>query len=452
MSASRPIESSCTPGLPLWPMHYEAIVACSDDAIIGKSLDGTVLSWNTAAERIFGYAAPEMVGQPMVKAFPPDRLFEEAEILGRVAAGDKLDHFETVRLHKSGRLVNVSVTISPIMDAAGRIVGVSKIARDVTQRIAADRRLAELAAKAQVFAAIVASSDDAIIGKSLEGVVTSWNPAAERIFGYTADEMVGRPMTTIFPEDRLAEETHILERIRQGLKVDHFETVRLHRSGLPVAVSVTISPIADGNGTITGVSKIARDITGRIEAERIIWHQAHHDPLTSLPNRRLFMDRLRQEITRASQAHSCFAVMCIDLDGFKQVNDKFGHQAGDRVLEACATRLTDCLRRSDTAARLGGDEFTALLPHMTSMATAASLAQRVKERLSEPVPFGPHQLEVSASIGIGFFPVDATELDELLHKADQALYAAKQGGKNRYSFTPRITEGSGPDAFRSPSC
>ena len=159
--------------------HLTALVASSDDAIISKDLSGIVQSWNPAAERLFGYSAREMIGQSIRKIIPPERENEEDEVLARVRAGIGVDHFETQRQAKDGRLIDISLTVSPIRDSMGRIIGASKIARDI-----AGQKQANIAALH--LAALVQSSDDAIISKDLNGIVRSWNPAAERLFGYRA--------------------------------------------------------------------------------------------------------------------------------------------------------------------------------------------------------------------------------------------------------------------------
>jgi PAS domain S-box-containing protein len=228
-----------------------AIIDSSDDGIVSKDLNGVVQSWNAAAARIFGYAPDEIVGRSITAIIPPDRHHEEAEILARVRRGERVDHFRTVRRRKDGSLIPVSVTISPIHDADGRVVAASKIVRDLSAA-------SELEG---YFQAIVESSDDAIVSKDLNGIVRSWNPGAERIFGYAAAEMVGRPIETIFPPDRKDEEPRILERLRRGERVDHFETVRVRKDGAQIDVSVTISPVRSPTGEIMGASKVARDVT-----------------------------------------------------------------------------------------------------------------------------------------------------------------------------------------------
>jgi len=235
-----------------------AIIDSSDDGIVSKDLNGIVQSWNEAAERMFGYTAGEIVGKSITTIIPPGREHEETEILARVRRGERIDHFQTVRRHKDGRLIPVSVTISPVRDADGRVVAASKIVRDLSAA-------SELEG---YFKAIIESSDDAIVSKDLNGVVRSWNPGAERIFGYTAAEMVGRPIEVIFPPDRKDEEPKILERLRRGERVDHFETVRVRKDGTPINVSVTISPVRSPTGEIIGASKIARDVTAYKELLR----------------------------------------------------------------------------------------------------------------------------------------------------------------------------------------
>jgi PAS domain S-box-containing protein len=244
-------DRTTTAGRAALQARLAAIIDSSDDGIVSKDLDGVVQSWNDAAERIFGYAAHEIVGRSIRTLIPPDRQHEEDEILARIRRGERIDHFQTVRQRKDGRLIPVSVTISPVHDADGRVVAASKIVRDLSAA-------SELEG---YFQAIIESSDDAIVSKDLNGIVRSWNPGAERIFGYTAAEMVGRPIETIFPPDRKDEEPKILERLRRGERVDHFETVRLRKDGTPVEVSVTISPVRSPTGEIIGASKVARDIT-----------------------------------------------------------------------------------------------------------------------------------------------------------------------------------------------
>ena len=174
--------------------RFAAIVQSSDDAIIAKRLDGTITSWNIAAEKLFGYTENEMIGQSIMKLIPKDREGEEAEIVSKLNKGEKIDHFETQRITREGKLLDISLTISPIRNSNGTVIGASKIARDITNR----KKSEELNAR---LAAIVQSSDDVIIGKTLEGIVTNWNNAAEKLFGYAEKEMIGQSITKIIPRN-----------------------------------------------------------------------------------------------------------------------------------------------------------------------------------------------------------------------------------------------------------
>jgi two-component system, OmpR family, sensor histidine kinase VicK len=258
-----------------------AIVESSDDAIISKDLNGFITSWNPAAERIFGYTPTEIVGQSILKLIPADRKEEEPKILDQLRKGIRVDHFETKRLTKEGKLIDVSLTISPVRDESGAIIGLSKIARDITDQRYAGEQTAMLAA-------IVQSTDDVVISKNLHGIITSWNPAAQRIFGYSAEEMIGESILRLIPDDRKDEEPKILAQLARGEKVDHFETKRITKTGTLIDVSLTISPVKDKHGNIIGVSKIARDITDqKLEQQRkndfiaIVSHELK-TPLTSI--------------------------------------------------------------------------------------------------------------------------------------------------------------------------
>ena len=244
-------------------LRLAAIIESSDDAIVSKDLNGTITSWNSAAERMFGYKAEEIVGRPITTIIPPDRQGDEDMILDKIRKGEKVDHFQTVRMRKDGRLLDVCLTISPIMDAKGNIVGAAKIARDITHL----KKTEEAALK---LAAIVESSEDAIISKDLNGYVTSWNRAAERMFGYNQEEIIGQPITTIIPPELQDDEPRILAKIRAGERIEHFETVRVRKDGERLNISLTVSPIRDDSGKIIGAAKIARDVTQQKKLEAAI--------------------------------------------------------------------------------------------------------------------------------------------------------------------------------------
>lgn len=237
-----------------------AIVRSSDDAIIGTDLNGTITDWNRAAERMFGYAADEAIGRHISLIAPPGREREMREILARIRSGESVEHFETERRDNSGSILKISLSVSPIRDAAGNIVGASKIARDIGEQ-------KRLRTETALLAAIVSASDDAIISKNLQGIITSWNDAAESLFGYTADEITGRHISTIAAPGRAEEMSEIIRKIARGERVAHFETQRRRKDGTILDVSLTVSPIYDELGNVIGASKIARDIGERRRAE-----------------------------------------------------------------------------------------------------------------------------------------------------------------------------------------
>ena len=243
--------------------HLAAIVDSSDDPIISQDLKGTIISWNQAAVRVFGYSPEEMIGQSILRLIPPESHYEEDEILRKLRAGERIDHYETVRVRKNGEKLSVSLTISPIMDASGRVIAASKIARDISDRRKSEESRFRLAA-------IVDSADDAIVSKDLNGVVMTWNEGAHRMFGYSPKEMVGQPILRLIPPELQYEEEHILRTLRAGGRVDHYETRRMKKNGEIFEVSVTISPIRDESGKVIGASKIARDISDRKRIERLL--------------------------------------------------------------------------------------------------------------------------------------------------------------------------------------
>ncbi len=256
------------------------IVDSSDDAITAKTLDGVLTSWNRGAERIYGYSADEMIGRSVTLLIPPDRPDDMHEILVRIRNGEQVEHYETMRIRKNGELIAVSLSVSPIRDSEGLLVGISSIARDITARRKTEEQLRAAARsiddRTALLASIVDSSDDAIIAKTPDGVITSWNRGAELIYGYSSEEAVGRPMALVIHPERADEMELILARIRSGERVDHYETVRVRKDGKTISVSLTVSPIYDSHGKLIGVSSIARDVTERKQADESLREASLH--------------------------------------------------------------------------------------------------------------------------------------------------------------------------------
>ncbi|MEP6878577.1 MAG: EAL domain-containing protein [Nitrosospira sp.] len=310
--------------------------------------------------------------------------------------------------------------------------------RDITERRRAESYKAQLAA-------IVESSNDAIIVKDLNGIITNWNSGAERIFGYRASEIIGCSISLLIPPDRLEEESKIMKLVKRGKLTDHFETVRWGKGDKPIDVSVTISPVKNSEGKIIGASKIARDITQRKGSQERIQYLAHYDSLTGLPNRTLLADRMKIAIGNAARYSKRLALLFVDLDRFKLVNDSLGHEIGDKLLKVAAERMQSTIRHIDTISRLGGDEFIVLLSQIVAAEDAARVAEKLIAAVSEPYRIEEHELLLTASVGISIYPESGTEANSLLRNADASMYSAKESGRNRYRFysedlTSRVTE------------
>jgi diguanylate cyclase (GGDEF)-like protein/PAS domain S-box-containing protein len=286
----------------------------------------------------------------------------------------------------------------------------------------------------QRFKAIIETSDDAIISKTMDGIIKSWNRGAERIFGYTAEEVIDKPMTIFFPQDRLDEESNILLRISRGERVEHFETVRVCKDGRLVDISATISPISDTHGKIVGVSKIARDITERIKAteelkrlNEILVRQATSDPLTGIANRTKFNEVLEIEMARSRRFALPLSLIMIDIDRFKTINDTYGHNAGDNVLREFASRVSKSIRKNDLFTRWGGEEFMILVTNVTRSGTVI-FAEKLRLEI-ETFDFSPFG-RITCSFGVTEFEKNDT-IDSFIKKVDIALYRAKSAGRNR---------------------
>jgi two-component system cell cycle sensor histidine kinase/response regulator CckA len=236
------------------------IVESSDDAITSAAPDGTISSWNKGAERIYGYSAREAVGQSIAMLSPPDRPEEIPRLHERMLRGERIQGFETIRIRKGGQPIDVSLTISPVTDSSGRIVATAAVARNITAQKQAEEKLAHLAL-------IVESSDDAITSATLEGIISSWNKGAERIYGYTENEMVGKPFTLLAPPNRVDEAPRNLARVRRGDRIRAFETIRMRKDGQLIDVSLTVSPVLDPTGKVIATAAVARDITAQKREE-----------------------------------------------------------------------------------------------------------------------------------------------------------------------------------------
>jgi PAS domain S-box-containing protein len=253
-----------------------AIVESSDDAIIGSTLTGLVTSWNPAAERMYGYSGREMIGRSAI-ILAPNEATEMRSVLARTKAGEVVQHLELNHVRKDGTVFPASVTVAPIRDEDGEIIGTSAMVRDVTEQ----RRAFETA---QRMAAIVESSDDAMLSGSLDGTITSWNPAAEATYGYSSQEIIGKSIDLLIPPDRRGEIGLILAKIEAGKPVEHLETIRVRKDGTVFPVSLTISPLCKADGTIIGTAAIHHNMTRQEHSAQYVRSliEASLDPLVTI--------------------------------------------------------------------------------------------------------------------------------------------------------------------------
>jgi diguanylate cyclase (GGDEF)-like protein/PAS domain S-box-containing protein len=265
--------------------------------------------------------------------------------------------------------------------------------------------------------------------------VTSWNPSAEAIFGYDGAEALGESAYMLVSG---AQDSERLAAMWTELMHDRSSTratlATKTRRGETIHTEWYNTPLVDGENRVIGVASLVQDITERLNTERTIHYMAHHDALTGLPNRRLMQDRLNQAILQARRENRHVALLFIDIDRFKQVNDTLGHETGDYVLRDVAKRLTKAIREGDTVSREGGDEFIIVLPDLEKAESAQIVATKILAELSQPIEVSGQELIVTASIGISHYPNDAVDVQQLLKHADSAMYQAKDSGRNTVRF------------------
>jgi diguanylate cyclase (GGDEF)-like protein/PAS domain S-box-containing protein len=292
--------------------------------------------------------------------------------------------------------------------------------------------------------------DYAVLLLDPAGTIVSWNAGAQRMHGYSAEEIVGQNFSRLFPaEDVQRQRPQKILRLAELGERFQAEIPRVRRDGSIFIGEVAVTALHDSSGKLRGFSKISRDLTARKDAEHKLLvakeqiadlaHLAEHDPLTGLPNRLLLNDRINQGIALAYRQLGKVAVLFLDLDGFKNINDSLGHSIGDKLLCSVAKRLLACVRSPDTVSRNGGDEFILVLQEMKQPNQAASTARRVLRALADPHRIGDLELHVTASIGVSVYPEDGPDAETLIKNADTAMYQAKASGRKQFQFfTPQM--------------
>ncbi|SAL67622.1 PAS/PAC sensor-containing diguanylate cyclase/phosphodiesterase [Caballeronia udeis] len=352
----------------------------------------------------------------------------EAEVLAE-AHGDAGGKDELGRLAQ--RFERMSAAIRQ------KIQKINEINASLEQTVV--NRTAELVAREQESRTLIENSPDTITryGRDLRRIYA--NPAFCASVGRSLGESLGkRPSEIPGGANALTYEKKISEAISSG-KSGQFELRWSSKDGQEQCAHIRLTPEIDRSGKVNSVLAIGRDLSDRMAFEATIWRQANFDALTQLPNRQMFHERLDHEARMSHGSGRSMALMLIDLDRFKEVNDSLGHDTGDILLIEAARRITSCVRESDTVARLGGDEFTVILSNLDDTESIERIAKTIITTLAEPFKLGPDEAFISASAGVTLYPNDASELDVLFKNADQAMYAAKNAGRNRFSyFTPDL--------------
>jgi diguanylate cyclase (GGDEF)-like protein/PAS domain S-box-containing protein len=339
--------------------------------------------------------------------------------------------FEFSRLGADGTERHISISGDPVFDGSGAFKGYRGVGTDITARKQAERALRDSAEKLRLFAdnvpALTVSWDENLRCRFANKVFTEF-------FGLAVEDIIGKHVREVLGEEVYREIKGHFVQVLQGHPVTYQRTRKL-QNGESRYIEVKLLPQIGDQGKVLGCFAVTTDITEHKLAEERIQRVAHHDSLTGLPNRLLFNDRLNQAISLAKRDSRQFALLYLDLDKFKPVNDTLGHTAGDELLKGVATRIRDQVRESDTVARVGGDEFTVILPDIARREEAETVAKKIIAALATPFQLGSQKqsVDIATSIGIALYPADARDADALVKAADAAMYSAKQVG-NSFRF------------------
>lgn len=400
-----------------------------DYAILMLDEHGHIMSWSVGAERIKGWRADEIIGRHFSCFYTqearsqglPDQALATALVTGQYRN-------EGWRVRKDGSLFRASVLITAVRDAAGHIKGFAKVTRDITEHHQQQERL-------RLAATVFRATQEGVAITDAQARVMAVNPAFERITEYRESDVKGHNLRLLASgrHDRAFFEQMWADLLAKGSWQGEIWNRR--KGGEIHASWLTIDVVRDENDAVTNHVAVYTDVTRIAHVETQMERMAHHDSLTELPNRLLLQSRLEHTLERSHRSGRICAVLFLDLDRFKEVNDGFGHEAGDELLKAVAKRLHLHLRENDTVARLGGDEFVIVLEDLTSAEGAEVVAKAVIERMQQPFALScGHDAHIGCSVGIALSPQDGRDGETLLRHADAALYQAKAAGRGAYRF------------------
>ncbi|KRT54350.1 PAS domain S-box/diguanylate cyclase (GGDEF) domain [endosymbiont of Ridgeia piscesae] len=399
----------------------------SPASVLITDTEGTIEYVNPKFEQISGYSSEEAIGKnPRILKSGDKSREDYKELWETIKAGREWrGAFHNKR--KDGTIYWESASISPLRNEGGEITHFIAVKEDITAQKRAEEQL-------RMNATVFETTTEGIMVTDADNRIKTVNPAFTRITGYQAEEVIGRNPRLLSSgrHDQAFYRAMWASVKQQGSWSGEVWNRRKDGSIYPEWLSV--AAIRTEQGAVSEYIAVFSDITQRKESEQQIRFQANYDALTGLPNRSLLLDRLTHAINSAEREAWELALLFVDLDQFKIVNDTFGHVMGDELLQHAAERLKSCVRESDTVARFGGDEFIILLQDISGADDAAQIADKVIEKLSRYFLLASREVIIGASIGITLFPDDASDSDTLLRNADMAMYRAKETGRNRYQF------------------
>ncbi len=411
------------------------------DLFFAKSMQGVYIVCNRSFEQALGLTESDIIGKTDAQLLPPEMASELESLERQVLSTGHPSVREEWLMKSDGNKVCLEMLRAPYFDFDGAPLGLISIGRDISER----RRLEE---QMRLSALVYQHTAEGMLVTDANYRIIDINAAGARITGYQLDEVRGqRP--DIFNSGRQDEAFYeAMQRTVDEFGYWHGEVEDRRKNGDTYAKSMVINRLMGGDGTVHGYVMLFSDITEKKQADEMIWRQANFDMLTGLPNRRMLRERLEHEIRQATRAGCSLALLLIDLDHFKEVNDTLGHLVGDDLLVEAARRISACTRESDTVARLGGDEFTVILTRITDPKHVETVAEKIITHLAEPFQLGDSVAYISASVGITLCPDDADEAEALLKNADQAMYVAKRQGRNRFSHFTQGLQTAAQDRLR----